>query len=59
MYKLLNKMGSKSLKNQFSCKSEKIDYHFRDISSGFACQKKMMKNSFMYNEAHIETLYQN
>ena len=38
MYKLLNKMGPKSLTKLFSYKSEKTNYHLRDISSVFAYQ---------------------
>ena len=33
MYKILNEMGAKSLTNLFSYKSEKTDYHLREISS--------------------------
>ena len=51
MYKLLiNKMGPKSLTNLFSYKSEKTNYHLRDISSGLCLRKpptNNMKNSFM------------
>ena len=39
MYKLLNKMGPKSLTNLFSYKSEKTNYHLRDISSGLCLPK--------------------
>ena len=45
-------MGPKSLTNLFSCKSEKTDYHFGDISSGLCWPKPRannMKNSFMYD----------
>ena len=50
MYKLLNKMGPKSLTNLFSYKSEKTNYHLRDISSGLYYN---MKNSFMYDGAQL------
>ena len=56
MYKLLNKIGPKSLTNLFSYKSEKTNYHLRDISSGLYLPKprtNSMKNSFMYDGAHI------
>ena len=65
MYKLLNKMGPKSLTNLFSYKSEKTNYHLRDISSGLTktyllrltCLPKPrtnnMKNSFMYDGAQL------
>ena len=56
MYKLLKKMGPKSLTNLFSYKSEKTNYHLRDISSGFCLPKPCtnnMKNSFMYDGAHL------
>ena len=52
MYKLLNKMGPKLLTNLFSYKSEKTNYHLRDISSGLCLPKPRtnnMKNSFMYD----------
>ena len=54
MYKLLNKMGPKSLTNLFSFKSEKTNYHIR--SSGLYLPKprtNSMKNSFMYDGANI------
>ena len=56
MYKLLNKMGPKSLTNLFSFKSEKTNYHLRDVSSGLYLPKprtNSMKNSFMYDGANI------
>jgi hypothetical protein len=56
MYKLLNKMGPKSLTNLFSFKSEKTNYHLRDVSSGLYLLKPRtdsMKNSFMYDRANI------
>ena len=56
MYKLLNKMGPKSLTNLFSYKSEKTNYHLRDISSGPCLPKPRtnnMKNSFMYDGAQL------
>ena len=56
MYKLLNKMGPKSLTNLFSYKSEKTNYHLRDISSGLCLPKPRtnnMKNSFMYDGAQL------
>ena len=55
MYKL-NKMGPKSLTNLFSYKSEKTNYHLRDISSGLCLPKPRtnnMKNSFMYDRAQL------
>ena len=56
MYKILNKMEPKSLTNLFSCKSEKTNYHLRDISSGLCLPKPRtynMKNSFMYDGAQL------
>ena len=56
MYKVLNKMGPKSLTNLFSYKCEKINYNLRDISSGLSLPKPRtnnMKNSFMYDGAHL------
>jgi hypothetical protein len=63
MYKLLNNMGPKSLTNLFSFKSEKTNYHLRDVSSGLYLLKPRtdsMKNSFMYDRANIwnSTVYQ-
>ena len=51
-------MGPKSLTNLFSYKSEKTNYHLRDISSGLCLPKPRtnnMKNSFMYS---FGTLFQ-
>ena len=56
MYKLLNKMGHKSLTNIFTYKSEKTKYHLRDISSGLCLPQPRtnnMKKSFMYDGAHL------
>ena len=56
MYKVLNKMGPKSLANLFSYKCEKTNYNLRDISSGLSLPKPRtnnMKNSFMYDGAHL------
>jgi hypothetical protein len=56
MYKVLNKMGSKSLTNLFSFKSEKTNYLLWDVSSGLYLPKprtNSMKNSFMYDGANI------
>ena len=56
MYTVLNKTGPKSLTNLFSYKSEKTNYHLRDISSGLCLLKPRadnMKNSFMYDGAHL------
>ena len=56
MYKVLNKMGPKSLTNLFSYKCEKTKYNLRDISSGLSLPKPRtnnMKNSFMYDGAHL------
>ena len=44
MYKVLNKTGPKSLKNLFSYKSEKTNYHLRDISSGLCLPKPRTNN---------------
>ena len=52
----LNKMGPKSLTNLFSYKSEKTNYHLRDISSGICLPKARtnnVKNSFMYDGAQL------
>ena len=52
MYKVLNKMGPKSLTNLFPYKCEKTNYHLRDITIGLCLPKPCfnnMKNSFMYN----------
>ena len=56
MYKVLNKMGPKSLTTLFSYKSEKTNYNLRDIPSGLSLPKprtNSMKNSFMYDGAHL------
>lgn len=56
MYKVLNKMGPKSLTNLFSYKSEKTNYNLRDISSGLNLPKPRtnnMKSSFMYDGARL------
>ena len=53
MYKLLSKMGPKSLTNLFSYKSEKTNYHLRDISSGLCLPKPPTNNSFMYDGAQL------
>ena len=58
MYKLLNKLGPKSLTNLdlFSYKGEKTNYHLRNISSGLCLPKPRtnnMKNSFMYDGAQL------
>ena len=44
MYKVLNKTGPKSLTNLFSYKSEKTNYHLRDISSCFCLPKPRTNN---------------
>jgi hypothetical protein len=56
MYKVLNKMGHKSLTNLFSHKCEKTNYNLRDISSSLSLLKPRtnnMKNGFMYDGAHL------
>ena len=56
MYKVLNKMGPKSLTNLFSYKSEKTNYNLRKISSGLSLPNPHtdnMKNSFMYDSAYL------
>jgi hypothetical protein len=56
MYKILNKMGPESLTNLFTYKSEMTNYKLRDISSGLCLPQPRtnnMKNSFMYNGAHL------
>jgi hypothetical protein len=53
MYKVLNKMGPKSLTNLFSYKCEKTNYRLHDISTGLCLPKPCsnnMKNSFMYGK---------
>jgi hypothetical protein len=59
MYKVLNKMGPKSLTNLFSYKSEKTNYNLREISSDLSLpnpRTNNMKNSFMYDGAHQRKL---
>ena len=56
MYKVLNKTGPKSLTNLFMYKSEKTNYHLRDVSSGLCLPKPRtnnMKKSFMYDGAPL------
>jgi hypothetical protein len=56
MYKILNKMGPKSLTNLISFKSEKTNYDLLDVSSGLFLLKprtNSMKNSCMYDGAKI------
>ena len=56
MYRVLNKMGSKSLTNLFSYKSGRTNYNLWDISSGLSLPKphtNNMKNSFMYDRAQL------
>ena len=56
MYKILNKMGPESLTNLFTYKSGMTNYKLRDISSGLYLPQPRtnnMKNSFMYNGAHL------
>ena len=60
--KLLNKMGPKSLTNLFSYKSEKTNYHLRDISSGLCLPKPRtnnMKNSFIIRESKSLSSFRN
>jgi hypothetical protein len=59
MYKVLNKMGPKSLTNLFSYKSEKTNYNLREISSDLSLPNPRgnnMKNSFMYDGAYQRKL---
>jgi hypothetical protein len=42
MYKVLNKMGPKSLTNLFSHKCEKTNYNLRDISSVLVYQNRVL-----------------
>ena len=61
MYKVLNKMGPKSLTNLFSYKCEKTNYNLRDISSGLSLPKPRtnnMKNSFCMTEHTFGILFQ-
>jgi hypothetical protein len=57
MYKLLNKMGPKSLTNLFTYKEEVTDYKLRNISSSLCLPQppptNNMKNSFMNDGAHL------
>ena len=56
MYKLLNKMGPKSLTNLFTYKSEVTNYKLRNISSNLCLPQPRtnnMKNSFMYDGAYL------
>ena len=49
-------MSPKSLTNLISFKSEKTNYHLRDVSSGLYLPKprtNSMKNRFMYDGANI------
>ena len=51
-----NTVGPKSLTNLFSYKSEKTNYHLRDISSSLYLPKprtNTMKNSFKYDGAQL------
>ena len=57
MYKLLNKMGPKSLTNLFSYKSEKTNYHLRDISSGLCLPKPRTNNMFHVRRSTALELY--
>jgi hypothetical protein len=61
MYKLLNKMGPKSLTNLFSFKSQKTNYHLRDVSSGLYLPKlrtNSMKKVLCTTEQTFGILYQ-
>ena len=52
MFKILNNMGARSLTDLFSYKSEKTEYHLRDISKSLCLSKPRtdyMKKSFMYD----------
>ena len=56
MYKILNKMGPESLTDLFTYKSEMTNYQLRDISSSLCLPQPRtnnMKNSFMYDDAHL------
>ena len=56
MFKILNNMGPRSLTDLFSYKSEKTDYHLRDISKSLCLPKPRtdyMKKSFMYDGAKL------
>ena len=52
----IKQTGPKSLTNLFSYKSEKTNYHLRDISSRLCLPKPRtnnMKKSFMYDGVHL------
>jgi hypothetical protein len=51
MYKVLNKIGPKSLANHSSYKSEKTNCNLREISSALSSPNPRTNNSFMYNGA--------
>ena len=56
MYKLLNKMGPKSLSNLFTYKGEVTNYKLRNISSSLCLphpRTNNMKKSFVYDGAHL------
>ena len=56
MFKILNNMGPRSLTDLFSYKSEKTEYHLRDISKSLCLPKPQtdyMKKSFMYDGAKL------
>ena len=56
MYKLLNKMGPKSLSNLFTYKGEVTNYKLRNISSSPCLPQPRtnnMKKSFVYDGAHL------
>jgi hypothetical protein len=56
MYKLLNKMGPKSLNNLFTYKGEVTNYKLRNISSSLCLPQPRtnnMKKSFVYDGAHL------
>ena len=61
MYKLLNKMGPKSLTNLFTYKSEVTNYKLRNISSSLCLPQprtnNMKNTSFMYDGAHFGILF--
>ena len=55
MYKLLNKMGPKSLSNLFTYEGEVTNYKLRNISSSLCLPQPRtnMKKSFVYDGAHL------
>jgi hypothetical protein len=56
MFKLLNKMGPKSLTDLFTFKSEKTNYKLRDVESTLCLPQprtNSLKKSFMFDGAHI------